>query len=306
MPPASSPTQMPNLDEASFWRCVWAMQGAVTLRVLPTVATFGLIACFWVYIHEYFPFLELQVGPVEAAAGALGLMLVIRSNAGYDRWWEARKLWGSIVNSTRNLVVAGLVYGPNDPSWRTAWVHWCAAYAHVCRRSLRHECSVPEIARLFDEPTARKVEMARHMPTYVAQQLAQLAAIASQASATPLLVATAVEPQRQLLIDAIGGCERIASSPLPRVYVLKIRRFIALYLALIPLALIDRVGMLTPFITWFVAYPILGLDRIAQELQSPFATSSLSHLPLDLLCESIEANALAALHGPEVPHAHTH
>ena len=92
-----------------------------------------------------------------------------------------------------------------------------------------------------------------------------------------------VDRERALLIDHIGACERILKTPLPRIYSIKIRRFVLLFLLTLPLALLHRfdAGWFIPLITMLVAYPLLSLDQIGIELENPFSTSNLSHLPLD-------------------------
>ena len=92
-----------------------------------------------------------------------------------------------------------------------------------------------------------------------------------------------IDKERASLIDHIGACERILKTPLPMVYAIKIRRFIALFLLTLPFALLNRINgdWLVPFITMMVAYPLVSLDQIGIELQNPFCVDNLSHLPLD-------------------------
>src|SRR5262245_3165530 len=110
-------------DSNGFWRDALALHGSSTPLVLPSVLAFGLIAASvcglsWVIERAFQVQLGIEVAPYEIAGGVLGLLLVLRTNAGYDRWWEARKLWGGIVNQSRNLVISALSYGPADPAWR--------------------------------------------------------------------------------------------------------------------------------------------------------------------------------------------
>ena len=99
-----------------FWGDAFAWAGSATPHVLPRVLAFGGVSALICTFAR--PELGLPVGPHEVAGAVLTLLLVIRSNAGYDRWWEARKLWGGIVNQTRNLAIQALSYGPADPAWR--------------------------------------------------------------------------------------------------------------------------------------------------------------------------------------------
>jgi putative membrane protein len=101
--------------------------------------------------------------------------------------------------------------------------------------------------------------------------------------------------ERSMLIDHLGGCERILKTPLPMAYGIQIRRFIILFLGTLPFALLGKIGWLTPLVTMLAAYPILSLDQIGTELQNPFSTKSLNRLPLDAFCQTIQDNLLAML-----------
>jgi putative membrane protein len=101
-----------------------------------------------------------------------------------------------------------------------------------------------------------------------------------------------LEGQRVLLIDHLGACERILKTPMPLVYAVNIRRFIFMFLLLLPFSLLERAGFYTVGIFFLVAYPLLALDRIGIELQKPFSNNSLSHLPLDTICETIKLHCL--------------
>jgi len=222
----------------------------------------------------------------------------LRTNAGYERWWEGRKLWGGIVNQSRNVVIGALAYGPVEQAWREQVVRWSAAFPHVVRRSLRDQRDLPEVRELLGQPAAQEIARARHMPSFVASEVAVLLRRGRAGSSEHGLDGFAfenVDEQRALLVDHVGGCERILETPLAFAYAVTIRRFIVVYLALVPFGLVDSVGWATPLVTMFVSYPILALDHIGTELQNPFSESSLGHLPLDELCASLQANLLALL-----------
>jgi putative membrane protein len=232
-------------DLRNFWRQVFALRGSVTLQVLPRVLTFGAIAAaIWIInelTHE-FDF-HLAVAPYEVAGAVLGLLLVLRTNAGYDRWWEARKLWGGIVNQSRNLAISGLSYGPNDPVWQAKFVRWIAAFPNVARCSLRGERDLPAVVALLGKEETSRIAAGGHMPTVVVLTLAQMLRQAMDDGSLDRMAFMQIDKERAALIDHIGGCERILKSPLPRVYAITIRRFIFLFLAALPFALLDKVGL---------------------------------------------------------------
>lgn len=277
-----------------FWREAFALHGSITPQVMLFVLAFGLAASgicgvSWLVEKLFQVQIALAIAPFEFAGAALGLLLVLRTNAGYDRWWEARVLWGGIRNQSRNLVIGAMAYGPTNSEWREKIVRWAAVFPHVARLSLRGELPSSEVANLVGPEDATQVATADHMPSFVALKLGDLLREACDR----------LEMDRYAFIqvDHIGACERILKTPLPRVYSIKIRRFIVVFLLTLPFALLHRVDgvWLVPLITMLVAYPLLSLDQIGVELENPFLTSNLSHLPLDDFSATIERNLLGVL-----------
>lgn len=289
-------------DGSGFWQQAIALQGSVTPRVMPHVLAFGLIAMAilglsWLAERYADMRLGLQVAPYEVAGAALSLLLILRTTAGYDRWWEARKLWGGIVNQSRNLVISALSYGPCDPEWRKSIVRWTAVFPHIARCSLRGEPPSPEVAGLVGDVEEARIAAAGHMPSYVALRIGELLAEACTRHDMDRFAFLQIDKERALLIDHIGACERILKTPLPLAYAIKIRRFILLYLMTLPFALLHRLDAdwLVPVMTMLVAYPLLSLDRIGSELQNPFSRANLSHLPIGEISANIERNLMGLL-----------
>jgi putative membrane protein len=290
--------------ERHFWREAVALQGSVTPRILPHVLAFGVYAsavcgiAWWVN-RNWQKLVGLEVAPYEVAgAGAvLGVLLVFRTNAGYERWWEARKLWGGIVNQSRNLAISALAYGPADVGWKDNFVRWTAAFSHVARTSLRRQPVPQEVVALVGPSDAEQIAAAAHGPSFVALKLGKLLREARDKSQLDSFAFLQLDKERATLIDHIGACERILKTPLAKVYSIKIRRFIALFLLTLPFAIVLRTNSdwLVPIITMLVAYPLISLDQIGIELQNPFDKSNLSHLPLDDISKTIEGNLLGLL-----------
>jgi putative membrane protein len=286
----------------SFWHEAFALRGSVTLHVLPHVVGVGLFAAAvcgtaWLLRRLFKVSIGLEVAPFEVAGAALSLLLIMRTNSGYDRWWEARKLWGGIVNQSRNLVIGALSYGPADPGWRERFVRWAAAYAHVARCSLRGEPPSSEVAALVGPADAARIGAAGHMPSFVALKLAELLREACDAFGMDRFAFLQIDRERAACIDHVGACERILKTPLPTVFAIKIRQFIALFLLMLPFALLYRMDSdwLIPPLTMLVSYPLLALDQIGIELQNPFARASLGHLPIGDISATIEKNLMDLL-----------
>ncbi len=285
-----------------FWREALTFRGSVTPKITPHVAVFGafatLICILSRCIESYYQTkLSLEVWPHEIAGAALGLLLILRTNAGHSRWWEARKLWGGIVNQSRNLIIGALAYGPADPEWRQEFSKWAAAFPHIARLSLRGERTRTDLVRLLGEEDATMVMNAEHMPSLVAMKLAELLRDACERFDMDRFAFLRIDKERAELIDHLGACERILKTPLPMVYAIKVRRFILVFLLTLPLALLHRMSgeWMVPIITMMVAYPLIALDQIGVELQNPFATVNLSHLPLNDISQTIEGNVKGLL-----------
>lgn len=279
------------MNRQDFWSEVFRLNGSVTPLVITRVMFFTALAFIvwgvarWSGIHT-----GLEVAPYEIIGVVLALLLVLRTNAGYDRWYEARKLWGGIVNQSRNLGTIGAIYGPKDPVWQDQFSRWTAAFAHACRHSLRDERDMTDLRELLGDEQATKLSKASHLPMYVAGRLAAMLRQAVDSGTMDRFAFMQAEHERASLIDHVGACERIIRTPLARVFSIKIRRFLFLYLLALPIAIVDKTGVLTPLIVMVVAYPLLSLDQIGIELQSPFSQERLSHLPIDEIAANIEKN----------------
>lgn len=288
------------MNREDFWAEVFRVSGSVTPFVLGRVIFFtALSIVVWLVEVEYQFHSGLEVAPYEIVGVVLALLLMLRTNAGYDRWYEARKLWGGIVNQSRNLGTIGVVYGPRDSQWQDQFVRWTAAFGHASRHSLRGEKDVSDMQALLGRAETARLARAPHMPMYVAGRLASMLRAAVEEGAMDRFAFMQAEKERAMLIDHIGACERIIRTPLAKVFSIKIRRFLFLYLVALPIAIVDKTGMFTPLLVLMVAYPLLSLDQIGIELQNPFSLDRLSHLPLDEIAANIENNVMSLLAEPE-------
>jgi putative membrane protein len=285
------------MDYKQFWGEVFSLRSGISPGIRWRMFAFGGIAIVVWAIGTYTALIPpSEVAPYELIGATLAVLLMLRTNTGYDRWYEGRKLWGGIVNQSRNLAQVGLAYGPKDPAWRLEFTTWVAAFSHVCRHSLRSQPKCEDMRELLGDDLDR-VRNSQHMPLYVSRRIAKLLQRAVDDEQMDRFAFIKAEEQRGLLIDHIGACERILKTPLAKALSVKIRRFLVLYLIALPFGLFDKAGMMTPIIVMLVAYPLLSLDQISVELQNPFSTHRLSHLPLDDICRNIEGNVFGLLEG---------
>lgn len=265
------------------------------LRIARTTVPFVVIAVV-AYVVDLFTTFPIHMGvtPYEVGGGILGVFLVLRTNSGYERWWEARKLWGSITNQSRSLATAAIAYGTNE-QWKEEFVQWTILFSHATRHRLREEAEFPEIAMFSMTRDSKELAGSTHYPVAVTLKLAKLLQQAADRNEIPEPILMQMERDRITLLDNLGGCERILGTPVPKAYTIAIRQFLVLFLAAFPFGILQAASWLTPLVTAFVAFPMLALDQIGAELQNPFAVGNINHLPLDTYCKNIEANLLELL-----------
>lgn len=317
----TEPLEEPRTLNYSFWVGALTVRGSALPRVFLDIIKFGVIAFVIVLMatlakSKFEVVLSIPFSVLSAAGAVLGLLLVLRTNAGYDRWWEARKLWGGIVNQSRNLGVIASSYGPPSGEWRNQFIRWTAVMPHVIRCSLREDPSLTEISRLVGRANAKRVSEVSHMPTFVATIMAQMLSEGRREGMSRYAFLQA-EQQRSMLIDYLGGCERIRKTPLARASAIQVRQFIFMFLVALPFALMGEftdaatsfsiAGVdfnhgiyLIPLFIMLLALPMLSLDRIGMELQNPFDTRRIDHLPLDAICHTIERNLMEVLKNDSV------
>ncbi|MCB1190958.1 MAG: hypothetical protein H7A23_25850 [Leptospiraceae bacterium] len=272
----------------SFLRNAIAWRGSATPRVLARVFFSGAYALVIKIIFLHHPEVALDITPFEVAGIVLSILLVMRTNAGYDRWWEARKVWGGIVNQSRNLAIMSRTVLSSDRKLGEEIFAYLKAFPYACMDALRNEKPGEDLRRLLlDKESLKKWQ---HIPNYIHVELTRCFQEAEKKSWINSFQHKLLHEERLLLINYIGMCERILKTPLPFVYAVKLSRFILIFLLLLPFGLIPKVLWLTPFVTMVVAYALLSLDQIGKELQNPFSFSNLSHLPLDDICATIEKN----------------
>ena len=157
-------------ESQGFLRGALMWRGSVTPRILPTLMFITFYPLLIVTLDQYWrPLPTLDVTPFEYTGVVLGLVLVFRTNAGHERWWEARKLWGGIVNDSRNLVIEALSYGNQEGVWQKEIVKWTITYSFATRESLRNSKNFDNLTDLLSEHELEELKSAAHMPLLVAK-----------------------------------------------------------------------------------------------------------------------------------------
>jgi putative membrane protein len=227
------------------------------------------------------PLPVIDATPLTVFGIALSLFLGFRNNAAYDRWWEARRLWGGLLADLRAFAREAEIFVREEPA-RREMLEVALAFLHLHRVSLRRQEHDPEV-----RAQAGELIEAAHPPDAALDRLGQLMARALERGSMDGFGARTLSARLGSLALQQAGCERIAGTPLPYVYSLLIYRTTYLYCLLLPLALIGSAGWLTPLFVGIVAYVFLGLAEVSEELSHPFG-ENLNALPLDAICRTAE------------------
>jgi putative membrane protein len=241
------------------------------------------------------PMPHLSATPFATFGIALSLFLGFRNNAAYDRWWEARKLWGGLVADLRALP-RELELFLADPASRHRLLLGALAFLHLHRANLRR-CAIDADAQAAVSRAGLDVSGAPHPPCAAFDAIGTDLAALHAAGAIDGFGARALSARLGSLALNQAGCERIATTPLPYVYSLLIYRTIWLYCLLVPFAMIGPAGWLAPLFVGIVAYVFFGLAEVTEELAHPFQTSP-NGLPLDAICRTVEISLAPHLDRP--------
>lgn len=211
----------------------------------------------------------------------LGLLLVFRTNTAYDRWWEGRKLWGALVNESRNLAIkiAACVQAP--PEEKRLTLRRLASFAVALKEHLRQGTT---LARLegFEEDAAQP----QHVPAYVSRVLYEQIERWKRAEQLGGFELLFLDRHAAALMDICGACERIRNTPISASWRWFIRQAIALYLLSLPWGLLEDFGWWTIAAVVLVGYFMVGIEMIAEAVEEPFGLDA-DDLELDALCETI-------------------
>lgn len=203
---------------------------------------------------------------------AISMLLVFRTNTAYDRWWEGRKLWGALVNNSRNLAIKLSVMIPDsETEQRSFFRKIIPAYAYALHNHLRSENTRIELFEAdAHHPVFKNIDHDKHVPNQVAllmfkhiQQLYQQGKI----NGDQFIILNA---ELQSFTDICGACERIKNTPIPYSYSVFIKKFIFVYVMTLPFGYVFNLGYYVIPVVAFIFYVLASLELIAEEIEDPF------------------------------------
>ncbi|BAQ75580.1 MULTISPECIES: bestrophin family protein [Pseudomonas] len=274
-----------------------SLKGSIAKRIALRSLLVTLLASAIVLIETLHPayFSKVNATPFTLLGLSLSIFMSFRNNACYDRWYEARKALGTLVTEVRSLIRETQVL--EEAGARRAILGDLCGFAQALKARLRQEDELGAAETWLSQlPPATTSNLPDSLLRQVARQCSEQA-----------LAGRISEWRYQLLANHLAAltgaqttCERIKSTPLPFPYTLLLHRTSYMFCILLPFAMAEPLGWLTPIFTAIVSYTFFGLDAIGDELEDPFGHDE-NDLPLNAIVRNIEREILEAQGATELP-----
>lgn len=293
-------------QKLSAIKLFFTLRGSVLPKVYPQILLISLISAFITNVQHIFPssFSSYSVAPFTLLGIALSLFLGFRNNASYQRWWEARGLWGQLVYDARSLCRQALSYidedNPIGRDTQRRLIHLSIAFSHAVRHRLRETSPWEDIERFVEPLHHNKMRQAKNLPDYLMRLMGEELGYCRQQHLLSEQMVQNMDERLNSMTVVLAACERIYNTPLPFAYTLLVHRTTYLYCFMLPFGLVSSLGWVTPLICGVIAYTFFGLDALSEELEEPFGLAP-NQLALTALSRTIEINLLEALGETDLP-----
>jgi putative membrane protein len=276
------------------WFGIFRLHKADTFRkLLPLIVVICLYTTLVAWLElEYFQLSDKSymrnIPLMHSLLGfAISMLLVFRTNTAYDRWWEGRRQWGSLVNTSRNMALKFNILLPaEDRMSREFFATLIPKFAEAMMQHLRSQAT--QFA-LDDKPHPEIPDFntAQHVPAQIAGTIMRKANQLYKDGVISGEQLITVNGDMTALMDICGACERIRNTPIPYSYSAFIKKFIFTYVITLPLGYVFSLGFLSVPVVAFIFYVLASLEVVAEEVEQPFGTDN-NDLPMERLCVTIK------------------
>ncbi|WP_131671295.1 bestrophin family protein [Pseudomonas parakoreensis] len=276
---------------------LFTLKGSIAKRIALRTLMVTLLASAIVLMEMLHPsnFTKVNATPFTLLGLSLSIFMSFRNNACYDRWYEARKAWGDVLVHIRSVIRETQVI--RESAQRKPLLLNLCGFAHSLNARLRRESeAAASRAWITPQHDAQVPDYSGRILQQVGQQCSDLQQSGELSEWRYMLLANHLTS----LTQAQAVCERIKNTPLPFPYTLLLHRTIYLFCILLPFAMAEPLGWLTPLFTAIVSYTFFGLDAIADELEDPFGRDE-NDLATDSLVRTIERDVLSELGVTDLP-----
>lgn len=289
------------------WIATVFLGGFVLPRIWTRTLIVTAISILVTFVYHQVPYLHvsLKTAPFVMMGLPLGIFLGFRNNTAYDRFWEARKLWGALVNTSRSLTrqVLTLVEGGDTDEVRRFDRHFASlliAHVHALRHRLRDTSPTKTLDKFLPADELARLEGDPNPSLALIQRMGEVLTEARRRNWIEPIHMNILEGSLGSLTDIQGACERIKATPIPYSYTVLMHRIVAGYCTLLPFGLAEEIGWATPIVVLGISYAFFGLDAIGDEIEDPFGTDT-NDLPLKAIARKIEIDVRRLVGDPFVP-----
>jgi len=277
----------------NWFRVALQFRGSVIPAIFPKVILCGLFGALISLLYDRGFAVSWPVESGIVPSVVLGLLLVFRTNTAYERFWEGRKLWGTLVNTVRNLArqiwVAIQETRPEDRKAKIETLRLLVAFAVAMKLHLRAEPVNDELKTLMRVQWFDKLKSMNHPPLeiafwigdYLQQQHERHCLNPYQLSAMMKLLDT--------MVDTLGACERILKTPIPLGYAIHLKQLLLVYCLSLPFQIVSELQWWTGAVVAIVSFTVFGVEEIGIEIENPFSYDP-NDLPLDEICATMQRN----------------
>ena len=285
----------------SWLRMLFVWRGSVLPQLLPRLMGLGLFSGLVVYFqgHVFAYKIPLTPAPFTFIGTALAIFLAFRNNVSYDRFWEGRKLWGALLIDTRSLTRQALTMSglPEDSPRIAYFVSLLIAFSYALKHQLRQTDPLDDLKRLLPAPFVSSLQAARFKPVQLLVEMGRWLKEGQQEDRIDMSLLLAFDQNLNRLSAIVGGCERLANTPIPYTYRVLLHRTVYSYCCLLPFGLVDSTGWMTPVLVVFTGYTFMALEAIGHEIEEPFGVEP-NDLALNGLSQALEASLLELIGKP--------
>jgi ion channel-forming bestrophin family protein len=255
------------------------------------------LAVVVVYKVLHWDWVALPHIPLTLFGSAIGIIVAFRNQSSYARWWEARTLWGGIVNNSRSwarqvttvMMPLNAAEAEELKVVQRRLVYQQIAYAYALREQLRGLEPWDLLKPLLSEQELHELRDEKNIPLAIQQQMGALLRHCQVRGWVDIAHWRALDANLDDLVDAQGGTERIKNTPMPKQYDYFPQLFVQMYCVMLPLALVMNMGWYTPLGSTLVGFIFLALDKIGRDLEYPF-DNTVYDVPMNFLTTTIEIN----------------
>jgi ion channel-forming bestrophin family protein len=282
-----------SLKQQNWFKIAFRVKDSVIPTILSQVCWCGAFGLFIsILSYNKVPVSAKVLGGVVPSI-VLGLLLVFRTNTAYERFWEGRKAWGSIVNNIRNLSrLIWVAVAENDPLHRhekEQALKLLVAFAVATKLHLRSQPVDDRLAALVSPLQFAKLQQMNNPPLEIIFWVSDYLQSQHERGQMSLYQMNELQNILNGLVDTLGACERILRTPMPLAYAIHLKQLLLIYCLLLPFQMVDDLKWWTAIATALVSFTLFGIEAIGVEIENPFGTDP-NDLPLDAICNTIECN----------------